>query len=344
MKKGWILLSGVILFNCSPRKETPPLLTAADSLNAIATLAYQTQEDSLYYEASLFAARLFDTSKALRYIDTAIKINPSHPNYHFTKGYYFYTLGHFQEALTSLKNALNLDSLNPKTLFYYGGCLSALNRHQDALLYFKKAIALDPYSPDYLFSFGYSLYSLQQYPEAKRYFLAALQMDSSHVKSIYLLIDTYFNLNFPDSAEIWINKLLEMDPLHPLARFQLGNLERDKALEAISQKKYAIARKHFQKAIQNYTYSLEKDSSFAEAYYRLGYTFFELGEYQKALANFQKAVLHNPLDFRAYFMIGSIYEYYGDKEEAIKYYELSLQRNAHFEEAKKALSELRRGK
>lgn len=338
-----ILTYLLILFShCSFEKNNPEQkqFTKSDSLLSLVSVARETNADSLYYKASFLAAKLLDTGKALQYIDSALRINPTNSQYLFLKGYYLYSLGHFSKASFYLKKASEKDSLNPQILFYYGGCLLALEQYEKAFASFQKSIQLDPYNPDYLFSCGFALYKMRKLQDAKNYFLAALQIDSLHTRALYLLVDSYFRSNHPDSAEIWIQKLIRQDPNHPIGRFQLGNIERDKALKAIRQHNYVLAKKHLQNALEHYTYALEKDSSFAEAYYRRGYTFFELGQYQEALKDFKKAIWHNSEDYRAYFMIGSIYEHYGEKNTALTFYRKSLLIKPDFEDAQKAILEI----
>jgi tetratricopeptide (TPR) repeat protein len=68
----------------------------------------------------------------------------------------------------------------------------------------------------------------------------------------------------------------------------------------------------------------------------------ELQNFEKAMADFQAAARHNPQDFRAYFMQGSVYEHYQDYASARQMYEKVLALNPNFTDARRALQELPR--
>ncbi len=57
--------------------------------------------------------------------------------------------------------------------------------------------------------------------------------------------------------------------------------------------------------------------------------------------SFEKVIEMNPTDFRAYFMMGSISEYYDDPQLAKTYYQKSLELKPDFVAAQTAIRELK---
>lgn len=94
-------------------------------------------------------------------------------------------------------------------------------------------------------------------------------------------------------------------------------------------------------ALETYTKILEIDSSYAAAYFNMGYVQYEhLQLYDEALANFDKAVKVNPKYYQAVYMRGLCYEAKGDVSKAKREYSYAIELNPNYDRAANGLKRL----
>ena len=71
-----------------------------------------------------------------------------------------------------------------------------------------------------------------------------------------------------------------------------------------------------EKAFENYSTVVQKDSKNADAYFGLGYCSFIKNDIENALTYFKKAVEYNPMHVEAHINLGALYEKAGNLEDA----------------------------
>ncbi|MFY0675269.1 MAG: hypothetical protein JXQ87_17875 [Bacteroidia bacterium] len=90
-----------------------------------------------------YGMKVYDEKRAIRYLDTAISINPNNPDYFYSRGIKKSDIEDFDGALVDLNKAILIDS---KTSFYYQERAMIFENKQDyqnALTDIDKAILLD---------------------------------------------------------------------------------------------------------------------------------------------------------------------------------------------------------
>ena len=75
----------------------------------------------------------------------------------------------------------------------------------------------------------------------------------------------------------------------------------------------------------------------ALAWYGMGAIFYANKMYDKAIDKFQTAIKLDPNFSTAMYWLGNAYEKNGDKQEAVKYWKMALEKNSKNEEAKNRL-------
>ncbi len=299
-------------------------------------------KDSSYFALAMQYAENLDTSKSLYYLQKAYELNPDKTEYLYYLGYFNYVLGKFSESKRYFERLEKEGKAGAKVFYYLGGIALAEKKIEIALSYFQKAFEEEPLNPEYNYSLclGYQLQG--KLSKAKKHCELALQTDTSHIKSMELLFDIYLSEGQNDKALLIVDKILTMDNRQPSGRFLMGKYYHHKAHQLAAKKNFKESALWIAKAIHQYDLALAVDSSYSQALYNRAFAYTELKQYDKALKDFQKVLTLQPEDYRTYFMIGSIYEFYKEYADALQYYEKAWNINPDFKEAKQAMEEMKR--
>ncbi|MHC4414970.1 MAG: tetratricopeptide repeat protein [Planctomycetota bacterium] len=174
---------------------------------------------------------------------------------------------------------------------------------------YARAARLEPRNFDAQYGHGLALQMLERFVEAVKAYHRALTIRPRSVKANLNLATTYLQLGEPTSALIFAEKAVEMDPAHGPARANLGAAyemlgrwgdaiaQYDAAVELMDptppllmnlinvlakEKRYVDARNTAEFLIR-----LEPS---ANAYERLGWSSFRLGQYDQSIDAYRKAV------------------------------------------------------
>ena len=348
-----IIIIVVLAFSCKKKpEESKKAAFNADSAQNIspqqmlASLNNQIARDSknylLYRQRAETYHALDSIDKAIQDIERAIELSQSDSiaDLKYLRGFFAYAKGDTAEAMTYLMQAQKINYLdNPEIPYQIGQIYLQQKKYGDSEKYFTMAMKMDSLAPMYVFAKGF-LYEQQGKPkEAVRLYNESVKLDTTFIKGYARLHYLYSNvLRDADKAAEYNRKILKINPAHPLANFN-----RAKKLweEGKSMKNEAEMKKTLALAVAAYSDAIDNDSLFIQAYYERGYCSFMIDNETNAIKDFEKVVSLDPKNFQAYFMLGSIYEHYKDKNMAVSYYSKALEAKPDFEEAKQAVKELR---
>ncbi|MCS7188664.1 MAG: tetratricopeptide repeat protein [Bacteroidia bacterium] len=260
------------------------------------------------------------------------------------KGFYHYTRGEDQAALSNYQRAIELGGASPQLHYKIGSVYLMQRRWTEAYRHFSQALASDSNNPDFWSALGLWAYMQSKIPQAIYYWEASLKRDSTYDKARTFLYDVHLNLlNQPEIAKkryldpYWVTRRFD-----PLLNFQLGNYYLKKLEDAIKRNEPKKVQTSIAlNAIQAYTQAILAHASYAQAHYNRGYVYYILKEYDRALDDFARAAELNPHDAKAYFMKGSLFEFRKDTLKAIEAYERALLLDSTMKEAMDALRELK---
>jgi len=117
-----------------------------------------------------------------------------------------------------------------------------------------------------------------------------------------------------DTAIVYFNKTLELEPDDPMTFFNLGMTYENK-------KEYTRALEYLQK-------SLDLDSTSVNTRSRMANIYYGLGEFRKAIDLNQKIMLISPQEALPYVNIGNYYIFQRDTASGIRYYEKAVELGA----------------
>ncbi len=294
-------------------------------------------------DASLLAERanihylLGDSASCFLDIRKAIELKPSDADFMYLKGFYAYNYDLVDTSIFWLTKSYQTIHQNPDVMFYLGNCYFLKNDYKEANKWYQKAIEKDE-NPNYYHALALSYYKQKNLALTEQNLKYALAKDSLHTKSLSFMAELYlYDYKQFNKANEWIQKIQKQDNL-PVADYLEGSLYFQKSLivkDTVEQE--GLLRL----AIDSYSKAIKKDAFYSSAFYDRGYAFFLLKRYDLASQSFEEVLKLNPKDYRASFMLGSIAEYYNDKELAKKYYEMTLKINPNFIDAKSSLKQLK---
>lgn len=340
----WAVLLATVPTGCTdPAPANTPDSTQADDPLALVDqqLRYSPTDPMLWAErAEVLQSRgqidsaIADMHRAIRH-DTLFKF----PEFRQRMGFFFYTRAVDDSAQFYYKLALQMGSQSPETYYQLGNLMALRGEYTQAIQHYNSALQNFPREPIYHFGKGYAYRRMGETSKAQQSLEMSLQFDPGFIKSLAELVELHLFDNHDETAAArYVDRLIAADSTGPLGPFYQGELYFAAALKP--NQTPAQQRVLLRGCLTPYNVAIERDANFARAYYSRGYVYFELEDFGKAMPDFQSAARLNPRDFRAEFMVASIYEHYQDAPNARIHYQRALNINPNFEEAKQALAEL----
>lgn len=253
-----------------------------------------------------------------------------------------------QKAIDVYEGIISEDSENLFIKYQLGKLYVQTKQPAKAIDTFKNIIKQDSTNANYHYRLGIAYGMLKKRNLKINSFLEAYKNDTTHIKSIHHLALAYTLLHDKDSANIFINRGLVVNPNHiNLNKLKINNLYREeKFTEAIqflkridtiepnehytqkmlgrsyfNLKKYEEAKKYFNKAIRI-------DKSDFKAYTYLGDINFEKKKFYKAQLDYMVATFagKEPRDVE-YYQLARVYKELGNPKEELKSYKKSFEEN-----------------
>ena len=176
-----------------------------------------------------------------------------------------------------------------------------------------RAARLEPRNFDAQYGHARALQMLKRFVEAVQAYHRALTIRPQNVNANQRLATTYLQMGQPSSALLFAEKVVELDPANGPARANLGTiyLNIGRSGDAIPQYEAAVelmeatvpllnnliaalaAEKRYVDAMNTAEFLVKLEPS-AEAWERLGWCAFRMGDYQKSIEAYRDSVRINP--------------------------------------------------
>lgn len=298
-------------------------------------------------------------SEVVREWSKRIDRYPENTEYKHSRALDLMSDGRYKDALLDMDEALELK----KSVEYYltkASILIELKRAKEAEEVMKAAVEFDPLNDEAHYTLGKFYLIVLNFKDSKRHLQEAVKLNQSN-------IDAYFHLGMVhkedgDTATAidYFNRVIEIDALNTEAMHQVANLyseqENPEALTYFNRILFnnnvdhmayygrgLFYRKmnHLEKAMEDFQKTIEIQPTFYLAYYGAGHIFFSQNKFERAIEHFRLAVKFAPEMAKAYYMIGVSQQGLENIDEALKFYEMTLQVDPNFDMAKERISELK---
>ena len=255
----------------------------------------------LYYDR---AEAHYDDAKYKRAVSqysAAIERSPYHDRYFRGRGWAYYYLGQFEDALRDAELALGLDRFDPSSHNLRGWALYELGDYTGAISGFSRAIELDPQA-DYFRGRGRAYDELAQHGLAIANFEAAIRIDKNYAQ-VYLNRGwVYFDLERYQESLLDGSRAIELEPEN-----RWGYRLRGRSL-------YRLER--YEEAILDFDRALKVDPH-QWVYFDRGRTNYKLTRYDEALLDFDAAIRIDPEYTYAYDWRAATHDKLGNEAQKI---------------------------
>lgn len=182
--------------------------------------------DKIYLLLGLAQYGLYGSGPAIPTLKRVIDLNPhAAPAYNLLGGCYFHD-GDYKQALKYYQSAIAEDPQNG--LYFYGAAhtLESLNRTVEATRFAENSVRLEPKSSRSHYLLGKLYAKAGRNNEAVHELETAVRLDPEREPPYYLLARTYVQLNNPDKAREWTQKLQELTAKQRQEETEKGKAER----------------------------------------------------------------------------------------------------------------------
>ncbi len=370
MEKIIIILSILIICslplysNPNENKEIEKLLLRGKYHEVIALLE-QKQSEGLelsaeeYFNLGLSYQRLLNSSKALKVLLEANRIESQNPAYQMALANAFLRTGQKLFALGIYRDVVNIDSGNVGAWIEIGNILLEQGNNIEAEAVYNYLIRLDP-SNDYFFrQLGYCQYKQKKKEDAIKSYIRSLEIDSLNTSSLLQLSKIYFKYEDYEKAYDLIRRGLSASAFNlPLNRlgaevlfkmqlYEMAAVQYTLLIDAgdtnsavyqklgfcnyfAAEKLYAIDSSAGRNKMLEAVYALEEsrrlewENPLTSLY--LGICFKELEEYGKAITYLEETLnlLYPDYISDVYIHLGAAYEKERKYQESITAYQEAL--------------------
>jgi len=330
-----------------------------------------SKDRKLKYAESLIENNNVDS--ALVYLNSILYVNPMYTQALIVRSKVWYNSGAFEKAVIDYTALLERNPEDKETLYLRGLARQNLSLYQLALEDYHRALKLtneetnvaffriDPetnaaegistinnMSADIYNKIGLCYHYLEEYDLAIKYFNLAIAEDKLALDVFVNRAVTYTAVNEIQLAKNDYIRVLEKEPNHTVASFNLLQLNRlqgnyDEALNSLIKftvdypgsgsgyealglfyfetNEYNLALENFRKAAAIDTLNLDYK-------FNLALALDKNEKYAEAKMLFEEVIEKDPLHSSAYFNLANIYFKSGEFDEAISYYSIAHYHNA----------------
>ncbi|CAM1351693.1 tetratricopeptide repeat protein [Tenacibaculum insulae] len=297
MKKKILIIVLIISFlkvgaQTSAFKSIDSLLQIGRYQKALVQLQKREPSFKTNVKIATIYAMVDDYKKASKYYEKALLLKDDY-SAKIKLGKSYQQEKKLKKAIVVFEDVLKKDSENLLISYQVGKLYLQTKQATKAVKLFKKLISVDKNNANYNYQLGVAYAMLRKRNLKINSFLAAYKNDETHIKAIYQLAMAYTFLRDKDSAAIFIDKGIKVNPNHiKLNKLKINNLYR--------QKDYLPAIALLEKID-----TLEPKEQYTKK--MLGRCFLKLKDYGKAKENFKEALAIDKTDFKSYTYLGDIH-------------------------------------
>ena len=198
------------------------------------------------------------------------------------------------QAESGLKRAAQRDPKSAMPHYYLGRIYETRNQIAEAERAYRNALQINFEHVAARYRLGLSLKNRGRADEAMSELEQAIRLSPLDADIQAALSGMFFNQYAQtfETITAQLREAIRANPDDPMAFYELGNAYNE--LDRIDE------------ATEYYHRALERDSTLADAHFKLGLIMHRKGDHEKAVDHLQKAAAHNTQFTRVYFRLGSI--------------------------------------
>ncbi|WP_426491958.1 tetratricopeptide repeat protein [Hymenobacter sp. 102] len=273
----------------------------------------QPRSASLYARRAAFRLEAGQVEAALKDIEQAVELDESPGEFYFTKARALRAQGRIKSALAATNEAARRGFASPELNLLVGEMHLATRRYQDALDQLDRALQQEPDLAAALFYKGVAYVGLQDTVQALDYLRASLARDPRQPETLHQLAFLLNAFRQPAQAAQYAAKGLKLAPTYGPLWYDYG-----RQFELQNQP---------DSAARIYARTVQLDTTFYRADYRLGLAAYKGHRYAQAIPHLQRALRRAPRLENARQMLAESFESLARWAEAADQYRLLVQEN-----------------
>lgn len=296
-----------------------------------------------YYKRAFYYKEQYDFEKAIADINRALKLTPDVPALTYLKADILFNQASYtqnpvlyEQAEIYLLETIKMDSTHVEALVLEGRINMGKPNFEKAIVNFDAALRQDKlYGPAYFYK-GMVFELTGQREKAKSSYQTAIETDGNYYDALHHMANL-LAAEMDEKALTYYEAALDVNP-------NSYEAIRNKGLFYIKLEEYQKARNEFNKI-------LTFDPTNEECYFNIGNTYVasyrnDMEPYTQdtiinnAILNFKKAVEINPDYIDALYNLGWMYQFRGEKKQAIEYYQKVLEIDDYHQPTLDALQEI----
>ncbi|MBE9224109.1 tetratricopeptide repeat protein [Phormidium sp. LEGE 05292] len=245
--------------------------------------------------------------EAIDNFNKAIQINPKNPVAYSELGDIFYDQENLEQAIANYKQAIEIEPEFVAAYLGLGQVYLVLGNYQEAIDNFNQSIQINPKNPVAYFNLGTAFHSQDNLEQAIANYRQAIELEPEYTRVYNQLGVALQQQGELDEAILAYREAVMLVPDYARANSNLGYalLQQEETEEGIEF--LEIARELFRTA-ENHKEADEIDAflqkRIAETYYQRGEEFFEQDKFAEAIAAYQEAIRIDSSYVDAYFKMG----------------------------------------
>lgn len=148
----------------------------------------------------------------------AITINAYDPEYHYHLGLLYYTLKDYTTSAQFLEQTVQIAPIHFKAHLALGICYFKLRKYGEAERHVFESLRLNKQNSKAYLNLAMIYTAQKRYNHAIEMFNKTLQMNSSEIRAYFGLAKIYEELNDPEAANGYYQKVIDLAPNTPLAQ------------------------------------------------------------------------------------------------------------------------------
>ena len=283
---------------------------------------------ALYGQRSRLYIDLKKPEKALEDSEKALSLEPNKGEFYFLKAKAQRHLNRLEAALNSAKAAEAREYNQAELFILIGEIHLIIKQYQQAIDYLNKALKVSSFNEYAYFYKGIVYAESNDTARAISNFQTAIEQAPEFVEPYNELAKIHTaQKNFAEAHQ-YLFSGMRFAPGNPFLHYNEGvNL---------------VAQNLPDSAFTSFKMALNLDSTMYLATYNLGVIEYNRNRYAQAIPYFKKGLRHEAKLPNLYLLLADCYDKTGNRDEAIKYFNLALQKDPNNEFAQRALRRLNR--
>ncbi len=279
-----------------------------------------------FYNSGLDAFNNYDYFLAYEKYHNAIELNPNYFEPILGLAELLFLMGEYEQSLVYISRGLSLDKKNIKLLNIKGRTLMGLNQFEDAEKIFNQILNIDRTNFDARLGLSDLAVVTGAFDKATRGYKDIINITGKNKRALMSLILVYDSLNYSNSAEKYILKLLEQFP-------------NDIDVRLLAAKHYKN-RGDTRKALENGTIAFNIQPKYFDTTIFLSNLYLDIGEYSKAIDLLMPFTETRANKYIVWYLLGKAYELNNEIDKALNFYHKTLKIRAGDEISRIAIENL----